>query len=71
MENKVTIVLNESDWKSLIVNFTTLNIPYEIKKVQIDDTFLKDDKMYQTLKKRSIDAYKERENYLYDKFNNV
>lgn len=69
MENKVTIVLNESDWQSLLINGAMLGITYELKKVHINDDFLKDDKMYQTLKKRSIDAYKERENYLYDKFN--
>lgn len=64
---KVTVTLNELDWQRLIINGTLDGITYVLKKVHLDDDFLKDDEIYQTLKKNATKAYKEREDYLFNK----
>lgn len=63
---KVTIKIKESDFHSLLLNGALTNIPYEIKKVSIDDSHLKDNDQYQRLTKAAIKAYKDKENFLYD-----
>lgn len=66
MQNKVTIKISQSDFNNLLLNGVFLEIPYELKKVSIDDAHLKDDANYQSLNKSAIKAYKDKENYLYD-----
>jgi len=63
---KITIKLNQNDFNSMLLNGAFLDKEYEIKKVSIDDSHLKDNEQYQMLTKAAIKAYKDKENYLYE-----
>lgn len=69
MENLVRLEILESRWNELL-NAGALPAS-ALKEVKINDEFLKDDEVYQSLKKASNKAYKEVVTYRFNKLNNI
>jgi hypothetical protein len=69
MENTVKLEIPESRWNELL-NAGALN-PSALKEVKINDDFLKDDEVYQSLKRTSNKAYKDVVTYRFNKLNNI
>jgi hypothetical protein len=69
MQNLVKLEITES----LFVDLLKLGAlkPSDLKEVKINDDFLKDDEVYQSLKKASRKSYKEVVTYRFNKLNNI
>lgn len=68
---KVRIELDQDKFNSMLLNGALKGVKYEIKEVVIEDDLFKDDEIYNDLKRKSINAYKELMEYQYRKRFNV
>lgn len=69
MENFVKLEIEESRFRQLMDKGDMF--PRDLKEVKINDDFLKDDEVYQELKKTSNKAYKDVVTYRFNKLNNI
>jgi hypothetical protein len=67
---RVRIELDQDKFNSMLLNGALEGVKYEIKEVVIEDDLFKDDSIYQELKSKSINAYKDLKKYEFNKRTN-
>ena len=67
---RVRIELDQVKFNSMLLNGALEGVKYEIKEVVIEDDLFKDDSIYQELKSKSINAYKDLKKYEFNKRTN-
>jgi len=71
MANEVTIKLDETKFRSLVLNGAFDGVSYEIKEVSIKDELFNNDTIHKELKDKSTKAYKDLKTYEFNKRFNI